>query len=48
MDTLALLAKEAGNIIQTVKGATNPQVEKVGGLPKSILNMTAPGLPTMA
>jgi len=34
MDTLALLAKEAGNIIQTVKGATNPQVEKVGGLPQ--------------
>lgn len=34
MDTLALLAKEAGEVIQTVKGATNPQVEKVGGLPQ--------------
>jgi len=34
MDTLALLAKEAGEIIQSVNGATNPQIEKVGGLPQ--------------
>jgi cobalt-zinc-cadmium resistance protein CzcA len=34
MDTLALLAKEAAEVIQTVKGATSPQVEKVGGLPQ--------------
>lgn len=34
MDTLALLAKEAGEVIQTVKGVTSPQVEKTGGLPQ--------------
>ncbi|WP_114790604.1 CusA/CzcA family heavy metal efflux RND transporter [Niabella yanshanensis] len=34
MDTLALLAKETAEVIRTVKGATPPQVEKVGGLPQ--------------
>lgn len=34
MDTLARLGKEAAEVIQSVKGATSPQVEKVGGLPQ--------------
>ncbi len=34
MDTLALLAKEATELIRTVEGVTNPQIEKVGGLPQ--------------
>lgn len=34
IDTLASYAKEVSEIIQTVQGATSPQVERVSGLPQ--------------
>ncbi len=34
MDTLATYANDVSRIIQSVDGATSPQVEKVGGLPQ--------------
>ncbi|MFC0318722.1 CusA/CzcA family heavy metal efflux RND transporter [Olivibacter oleidegradans] len=34
MDTLAAYADEVGEIIQTIPGATSPQIERVGGLPQ--------------
>ena len=34
IDSLALYAKEVSEVIQTVQGATSPQVERVSGLPQ--------------
>ncbi len=34
LDSLAIYADKAGKVIQTVEGATSPQIEKISGLPQ--------------